>query len=126
MFLYTIVRSLVKCSGQNHRSRLQLLFASGTNGFKRAVLRRLLSTKGREFHLAPYRAICFKFSFEHQRSRVAPDVAEQKFNRPRKRDGVSFALSPACHRRLGGSPDLQSWIEQQERAFSSALSVKAQ
>ena len=102
------------------------LSASGTNGFKRAVLRRLVSNKGGEFHLAPYRAICFKFSFELQCSRVASDVADWKFNSARKRHGVSVALSPLCFRRPGGPPELQSWIEQQERAFSGALSLKAQ
>jgi len=69
------VAALLFATGRDHRSRLQPLSASGTNGFKRAVLRRLVSNDGGEFHLALYRAICFKFSLEHQRSRVAPDVA---------------------------------------------------
>ena len=52
------------------------VFASGTNGFKRAVLRRLVSNKGGEVHFARYRALGFKLSFAHQCSRVASDVAD--------------------------------------------------
>ncbi len=51
------------------------VLSSGTDRFERAMLRRLVSNDGEKFHLALYRAICFKFSLEHQRSRVAPDVA---------------------------------------------------
>ena len=102
------------------------LSASGTNGFKRAVLRRLVSNKGGEFHLASDQIRCFKFSFEHQCPRVPPDVAEHKFHRTRESDRVSLGRAPLCFRWLGGPPHIQPWIQQQESAFSGALSVKAQ
>ena len=68
------------------------LSARGTNRFERAGLRRCVSEEGGEFHLARYLARRFKFPFEHQCSRVAPDVADWKFHRARERHGVSFAL----------------------------------
>ena len=58
-------------------SRLLItVFARGTDRFERATLRRSVSDEGREFHLARDRTLCFKLSFEHQCSRVAPDVAD--------------------------------------------------
>src|SRR5439155_10012523 len=102
------------------------LSSSGTNGFKRAVLRRLVSNEGGEFHFARDQIRCFKFSFEHQCPRVSPDVADHKFHRTRESDGVSFAPAPLCLRRLGGPPHIQLRVQQQENAFSRALLVKSQ
>ena len=45
--------------------RLRFLSASGTNGFKRAVLRRSLPNERGEFHLARDQIRCFKLSLEH-------------------------------------------------------------
>src|SRR6266513_2663853 len=104
----------------------RILSASGTNGFKRAVLRRSLSDKRGEFNLARAQVRCFKFSFEHPCSRVPPHVAEHKFHSTRERHGGSFAVSPLCLRRLGVPPHIQLRIQQSESAFSLALSVKAQ
>jgi len=100
--------------------------APGTNRFERATLRRSVSDEGGEFHLARYQAPCFKLSFEHQCPRVPPDVAEHKFHRTRESDRVSLTLAPLCLRRLRRTPNPRFWIEQQESAFSGALSIKAQ
>src|SRR5437016_7911105 len=96
---------------------LEFLSALGTDRFERATLRRSVSDEGGEFHLARYQTLSFKLSFEHQCSRVASDVADEKFNSARKRYGVSGALSPLCLRRLGWLPVIRSWIHQEERAF---------
>jgi hypothetical protein len=45
--------------------RVGVLSVSGANRLERAVFRRSVSKERGEFHLAPYRAICFKLSFEH-------------------------------------------------------------
>ena len=109
------------------RSRVLASFIRpGTNRFERAALRRSVSDEGGEFHLARYQTRCFKLSFEHQCSRVASDVADWKFNSARERDGVLIPSSPLCLRSLGRLPEVRSWIQQQESAFSGALSVKAQ
>ena len=55
-----------------------------------------------------------------------PDIAERKFHRARKRHGVLVCRRPLRFRRFRGSPPTQHWIQQQESAFSVALSVKAQ
>src|ERR1700737_1556348 len=110
----------------NARGAPRVSSARGTDRFERATLRRSVSDEGKEFPLARYKALCFKLSFEHQCSWVAPDVADWKFNSARERHGVSVALSPLCLRRLGRPPDIQLRIQQQERAFSRALRVKAQ
>ena len=100
--------------------------ARDTDRFERATLRRSVSDEGGEFHLARYQTLCFKLSFEHQCSRVASDVADWKFNSARERDGVLIPLSPLCLRSLGRLPKARFWIQQQESAFSGALSVKTQ
>lgn len=103
-----------------------VLSVSGTNRLERAVFRRSLSKEGGESHIAAYRAICFKLSFELQGSRVAPDVSDEKFHRTGESDRVSFTRAPLCLRRLSGPPDLQSWIQQQESTLSVGLRVKTQ
>src|SRR5437870_8230188 len=102
------------------------ILSSGASRFECAVLRRSLPNERGEFHLARDQIRCFQFSFEHQCSRVAPDVAEEEFNRAGKRDSVSFAPAPLRFRRLCGPPNLRSGIEQLENAFSRALSLKPQ
>jgi hypothetical protein len=103
-----------------------VLSVSGTNRLERAVFRRSLPYEWSEFHLAGDQAWGFKFSFEHQRSCVAPDVSDEKFHRTRESDRVSFTRAPLCLRRLSGPPDLQSWIQQQESTLSVGLRVKTQ
>src|SRR4029450_11093096 len=56
------VAALLFATARDHRSQLQPLPASGAKGFKRAVLRRLVSGEGGEFHLARDQIRCFKFS----------------------------------------------------------------
>ena len=54
--------------------RLTLLFCA--NRFERSVLRRSVSNEWREIRFAGDQIRIVKFSFEHQRSRVAPHIAE--------------------------------------------------
>ena len=102
------------------------LFAVSANSFERAVLRRLFSDCRGKIHLARHRGLRFKLSPENQRSGIAPDIAERKFNRARKRHGISVAPSPLCLQRLARRPCWRCLIEQEKRAFAVALGVKSQ
>jgi hypothetical protein len=103
-----------QCAGRSPR----ISSAPDTDRFERATLRRSVSDEGGEFHLARYQTLCFKLSFEHQRSRVAPDVTDWKFDSARKCDGVSVPLSPLCRRSLGAPQKFDQRIQQQQSAAS--------
>ena len=121
-----------RCRSKRNLSALQhgwarcRLFAVSANSFERAVLRRLFSDCRGKIHLARHRGLRFKLSPENQRSGIAPDIAERKFNRARKRHRISVAPSPLCLQRLARRPCWRCLIEQEKRAFAVALGVKSQ
>jgi hypothetical protein len=102
-----------------------VLSAAGADRFECAVLRWSLSHERREFHVAGDQVWRFKFSSEHQCSRVTADVADHKFDRAGERDRVFLARAPLRLRRRGISPHFGLWIRHRQSAFSIALCVKA-
>ena len=65
----------------NVDSPYRLLLIVAASRFERAVFGRSVPDKRSEFHLASDDVWCFKFSFAHQRSGVAADIAKHKFHR---------------------------------------------
>jgi len=94
--------------------------------FERAVLRGSVPDQRSEFHLAGDRIWRFEFSLEHQRSRIAANVADRKFRRARKRYRVLVSWRPLRFRGFCGPPTAQRWVHQQESALTVVLSVEAQ
>src|SRR6266478_8315877 len=67
-----------------------------TDRFERAVSGWALSHRRRKFHFARDQIGGFEFPVAGQCPRVAPYIAEQKFNWPRECHGISFAPTPPC------------------------------
>jgi len=125
-------RQLIRTSLHNLRRTVKRSLARAASGREATVLGRVrisvfsVLTNRRKSCFSCYRAICFKLSFQDQCPRLPSDIAERKFDRARERDGAVIAPAPFCLRRFGGSQNFQTWIEEQEGAFSGFLSLKAQ
>jgi hypothetical protein len=102
----------------------RFLSACRSHRFEGAVFWRPLPHARREFHFACDQVRCLKFPSAHQCACVATDIADRKFHRARKRDGIAFQ-APLCLRRLIRAPSLRLWVGWRQTAFPLALRLKA-
>ena len=102
-------------------SPYRILLIAAASRFERAVPCRSVPDERSEFHLASDDVWRFKFSFEHQRSRVAADIAEREFNVAREDHRISVAWGPLCRPGAWHSPNFRFLINQLPGAFPLAL-----